>query len=153
MSIVGLGLDVVNIPSFWELLNRQGTTFLGNFHPSELQPSAGESHTATRSEAEHLASRWAVKEAFIKAWSMSRFSEPPMLSDVSFDEIEVVHDAWDRPFIRLHGVVQHAVHESLPNATFHVSISHDVDTAAAVVIVETNNINNDNAPTEAQVTS
>lgn len=133
MNIVGLGLDVVNIPSFWEQLNQQGTTFLQNFHPSER-----ERHSSARREAEHLASRWAVKEAFIKAWSMSRFSHPPQLDDVALNEIELIHDAWNRPCIRLHGLVRHAVVESLPNAIFHVSISHDVDTAAAIVIVEAN---------------
>jgi holo-[acyl-carrier protein] synthase len=82
--------------------------------------------------ARHLAARWAAKEAVIKAWSGSRFSQRPMLPEGIHRDIEVVSDMWGRPKVRLTG----AIAEHLNDVAIHVSLTHEGDTAAAVAILE-----------------
>ena len=81
---------------------------------------------------ERWASRWAAKEAVIKAWSGSRFSKRPMLPEGIHRDIEVITDMWGRPKVRLTG----AIAEHLKNVTIHLSLTHEADTAAAVAILE-----------------
>jgi holo-[acyl-carrier protein] synthase len=56
-----------------------------------------------------------------------------MLPEGIHRDIEVVTDMWGRPKVRLSG----AIGEHLKNVTIHVSMTHEADTAAAVVILET----------------
>ena len=68
----------------------------------------------------------------MKAWSVSRFSRSPLLPLIRHSDIEVITDNWGRPAIRLAGEIG----EILSEATVHVSLTHDGDTAAAVAILE-----------------
>lgn len=86
----------------------------------------------TGGEARYLAARWAAKEAVIKAWSGSRYSQRPVLPENIHRDIEVVTDTWGRPRIRLSG----AIGEYLADMTMHVTLTHDGDTAAAFVVLE-----------------
>src|SRR5438105_720553 len=78
--------------------------------------------------ARHLAARWAAKEAVIKAWSGSRFSQRPVLREDIHRDIEVITDMWGRPRVRLTGDIA----KHLKDVTIHVSLTHEADTAAAV---------------------
>ena len=117
MSIVGIGIDLVSIPEFAEQVDQPGTVFAETFTPGERRDAADKSSSAAR----HLAARWAAKEAVIKAWSGSRFSKRP-----------VVTDMWGRPRVRLTG----AIAEHLEKVTIHLSLTHEGDTAAAVAVLE-----------------
>ena len=128
MGIVGIGIDLVSIPDFAEQVDRPGTVFAETFTPGERRDAADKSSSAAR----HLAARWAAKEAVIKAWSGSRFSKRPVLPEAIHRDIEVITDNWGRPAIRLTGEIG----EILSEATVHVSLTHDGDTAAAVAILE-----------------
>ena len=131
MTIAGIGVDVVNVRGFDEQLAVGGTTMRDQFTPAERdlrQPS--------RPEPEHLAVRWAAKEAFVKAWSVAHRGLPPRLPTVDLREIEVVRDAWGRPAVRLHGEVERAVTEAFDECTVHLSLSHDTDVAVAMVVIE-----------------
>ena len=75
MSIVGVGIDVVSITDFAEQVDQPGTVFAETFTPGERRDASDKSSSAAR----HLAARWAAKEAVIKAWSGSRFSQRPVL--------------------------------------------------------------------------
>lgn len=88
--------------------------------------------------AQHLAGRFAAKEALVKAWSVARRGRPPALAQVDLRDIEVVDDGYGRPALRLHGAVRDAVGDLSSGAPViaHLSISHDGPTAAAVVILE-----------------
>ena len=129
--IRGLGLDVVDLPNFRAQLDMPGSVFeastftVADRRECRLRPD--------QDPARHLAARYAAKEAWIKAWSGSRWGERPVAGTVNLAEIELVSDAWGRPNIRLHGTLAALVGEG---TTWHVSLSHDGDTVAAVVIGE-----------------
>ena len=130
MTILGVGVDLVHVPSFVEQLDLAGSRFAGVFTPGE-RGDAQDTNPSLRNggSARHLAVRWAAKEAVIKAWSASLYGEPPVAGEQVHHLIEVVKDAWGRPRIRLHGeVAQH-----LAGTTLHVSLSHDGDYATAYV--------------------
>jgi len=85
---------------------------------------------AARGDARRLAARFAAKEAFVKAWSGSRYGQPPLMASVDLREIEVVGDGYGRPGIVLHGAAADAVGD----AEIHVSLSHDGSVAIAMVL-------------------
>ena len=124
--VLGVGVDLVHIPSFAEQLELPESRFGGLFTPGEradIQDRGG--------EARHWAVRWAAKEAVIKAWSASIFGEEPVLGDEAFGQIETVTDAWGRPRIALHGDVA----RELAAYSVDVSLSHDGDHAIAYVVL------------------
>jgi holo-[acyl-carrier protein] synthase len=132
---VGVGVDVVCISAFAEQLATPGTRFARVFTPQERR-HATRSAATTRDTAQHLAARWAAKEAFLKAWSDSHFGLPDVIDPehIDFREIEVHTDAWGRPALRLHG----AIAAALGGRTPRVSLSHDqdADTATAFVVLQ-----------------
>lgn len=130
MSVVGVGVDVVDVPGFAEQLAQPGTRFaLGAF-------TAGE-RTDVGDEPRRLATRFAAKEAFVKAWSASRFAQPPTQPGWDLHEVEVVTDVHGRPGIRVTGAIAAAVTDQLgPGWRAHLSLSHDGPTAAAFVVLE-----------------
>ncbi|MGH3724258.1 MAG: holo-ACP synthase AcpS [Mycobacterium sp.] len=128
MTVVGIGIDLVTISEFGEQLASPGTAFGSAFTPGERRDAASK----TGGEARYLAARWAAKEAVIKAWSGSRYSQRPVLPENIHRDIEVVTDTWGRPRIRLSG----GIAEYLADMTVHVTLTHDGDTAAAFVVLE-----------------
>lgn len=131
--ILGMGLDIVDVDAFEEQLSDQASTFVeGTFTLNERHEA---SSRPGRRPARHLAVRFAAKEAFIKAWSMTLVGQPPILPNVDFREIEVTTDAWRRPQLLLHGAVSRACSPLEPFRS-HLSLSHDGSCAAAVVVLE-----------------
>ncbi|NLU83969.1 holo-ACP synthase [Rhodococcus sp. HNM0569] len=128
MAVIGVGVDLVAVGEFAELLDRPGTTVLGSFTAGERRAAA----TRSKNPARHFAARWAAKEALVKAWSASLYGRPPVAPEGIHHLIEVVTDAWGRPSLRLHGVVA----EHLVGTTAHVSLTHDGDMAGAFVVLE-----------------
>ncbi|HHX85229.1 MAG TPA: holo-ACP synthase, partial [Actinomycetales bacterium] len=89
--------------------------------------------------ARHLAGRWAVKEAVVKAWSAALYGTPPPIPPdlLRWSEIETVCDAWGRPSVRLGGEVARQVAATVgEGARWHVSLSHDGEAAVAFVVLE-----------------
>ncbi|MGS2665631.1 holo-ACP synthase [Corynebacterium glucuronolyticum] len=126
-----VGVDLVHIPSFREQWEAPGTTISGMFTPYELR-QARKKMAVTGDVFQHLAARWAAKEAFIKAWSGLIAPAPPLIASerVVWRDIEVRSDHCDRPYLHLHGEVQRL---SSPNFASSLSLSHDGDYAVAVV--------------------
>lgn len=123
MPVIGIGTDLVHVPSFAEQLALPGTGFAGVF-------TAGERRDAADRPAS-LAARWAAKEAFVKAWSASLHGTAPVMGDEALAQVEVVRDAWDRPRLRVFGEVA----RHLAGVEAHVSLSHDADYASAYVVL------------------
>ena len=122
-------MDLVTVSEFAEQVERTGTTMLReSFTPGERRYCESKGSDPSRS----YAVRWAAKEAVLKAWASSRFARRPQIGDNPYLLIEVVNDAWGRPSIKLHGLAA----EFLPEAKIHLSLTHDGDTAAAVVVLE-----------------
>ena len=127
MTILGVGVDLVHVPSFADQLDLPGTGFAAAFSPGERS----DVRSRTSDPARHFAARWAAKEAVIKAWSASLYGEAPVMDEGIHGLIEVVTDAWGRPRIRLHGEVA----KRLADRTLELSLSHDGEYAIAYVVL------------------
>ncbi|MDU0347905.1 holo-ACP synthase [Actinomyces sp. MRS3W] len=149
-GVLGVGIDLVHIPGLAHQLAIPGTVFAQRAFTARERRDAARRADATGSpQAEHLAGRWAAKEAFIKAWSAAANARcgravAPQLPPETVDwrEIEVVGDRWGRPSLHLTGTVAAAVRVSLgENAgapeRWPVSLSHDEDWAVAIVLCTT----------------
>jgi holo-[acyl-carrier protein] synthase len=128
--VLGVGVDLVHIPSFAEQLELSESRFGGLFTPGE-RADIQDRGAHGGGEARHWAVRWAAKEAVVKAWSASIFGAEPILGDEAFGQIETVTDAWGRPRIALHGDVA----RELAAYSVDVSLSHDGDHAIAYVVL------------------
>lgn len=132
MPIRAVGLDLVGVDSFAEQLGSVGSAFAERtFTVGELRAAGGHSGAA-----QHLAGRYAAKEAFVKAFSGARPGRAPAIPDMDWRQVEVVPDAWGRPTLVLHGELAAAVAATLGEVALHVSITHEPTMAAAVVILE-----------------
>lgn len=136
-----VGVDLVHIPGFAEQLARPGSTFDQVFSPLERRHAqqrrdvsgAMPNSSLAGSRTEHLAGRWAAKEAFIKAWSQAIYGKPPVIEPdlVNFAEIEVLPDRWGRVALQLKGEVAAKLRESIGVVELSLTISHDGDYATA----------------------
>ncbi|MBB1031053.1 4'-phosphopantetheinyl transferase superfamily protein [Dietzia sp. SLG310A2-38A2] len=164
VAVRGVGVDTVEIGAFAASLAEPGTRFTTAFSPIERRQcreraessaaapgphpvgaevlGAGSSSSSSGQStriARHLAARWAAKEAVVKAWSSALYgSAPPISPDLLvWSEIETVCDAWGRPAVRLGGEVARQVAATVgEGARWHVSLSHDGDSALAFVVLE-----------------
>ncbi|MGV0433473.1 holo-ACP synthase AcpS [Corynebacterium ureicelerivorans] len=123
-----IGIDVVSISTFAQQIELPGSTFESVFTDREIRTC-----NTKPNRAASFAGRWAVKEAYVKAWSQTIIGQPPLIApdELNFAEIEVVDDAFGRPVVQLHGEVAR-----LGPRVHSVSLSHDGDYAVANVIVE-----------------
>jgi len=132
VSVRSVGIDLVSVDSFAEQLGSVGSAFAAaTFTDAELRSAAGSS-----GESQHLAARFAAKEAFVKAFSGSRPGRAPVIPDMDWRQVEIVADGWGRPMVVLHGELAAAVRSSLGEVVLHVSITHEPTMAAAVVVIE-----------------
>lgn len=121
--IRGLGIDVVELDRIEAALARFGDRFLARIlTPAER--SALPPIPLTRT-----AGLFAAKEAAAKALGTG------FAQGVAFHTLEILSDAAGRPALTLHGPAL-ARAETLGATSWHVSISHSRDTAAAVVVLE-----------------
>jgi holo-[acyl-carrier protein] synthase len=121
--IVGLGIDVTEVPRIAALLERWGDRFAHKVF------TAGErAYAAARARpAEHLAARFAAKEATLKALGVP--------SGLSWHEMEVDSGPGGRPELALSGRALEAA-RAIGIARLHLSITHAGGVAAAVVVAE-----------------
>ena len=145
--VLAVGLDLVHVPGVVEQLAVPGSSFAEQaFTARERREARRRAEERRSHEAEHLAARWAAKEAFVKAWSMAVNAVtgrtfPPILTleKVDWRDIEVVTDRWGRPSVRLGGTIAEAGEASQGEGArstglWPVSLTHDGDWAAAIVL-------------------
>lgn len=117
-----LGLDLTEVDRVAALLERWGDRFVKRvFLPGEI--SARRRHP--RARAQHVAGRFAAKEAVMKALGTGT-------RGVAFREIEVTPDLRGKPTLTLHGRALDRARR-LQVTSMEVSITHGETTAAAVV--------------------
>lgn len=122
--IVGLGLDVVEIDRIADALDRFGERFVNRILTDlEREQMRGD-------RVRYLAVRFAAKEAAAKALGTG------FAQGVYFRNIEVERTASGKPELRLMGGAAE-VARSLGAKGSHISLTHGRDTAAAVVVLET----------------
>lgn len=114
--IVGIGVDLVDVPRFEEHLARTPRLLTRLFAPPErvLKPRS-------------LAARYAAKEALIKALGGS--------DGVHWTDIEIASEPSGRPVFALRGETASAV-AARGITALHLSMSHDAGLATAYVIAE-----------------
>jgi len=117
--IVAVGLDLVEIARVRRAAENHPHRFLERcFHPDELAELAGRSDPYPG-----LAARFAAKEAFAKVWP----------SSLGWRDVWVVKEG-RRPVLRASPRLAEAMEGE--GLVAHVSLSHAVDHAAAVVVLE-----------------
>ena len=121
--IVGLGLDLTEISRIGRLVDRWGNRFTHRVYTETERDFAFNRAVPER----HLAARFAAKEATLKALSVP--------SGLSWHEMEIIGGGSEAPMVVLRGNALAAA-DKLGVARMHLTISHDRDTAAAVVIAE-----------------
>lgn len=138
MTILGVGTDVVDIPTFAEQLRLPGSQLREVFTSRERRRARQSAEESEGDENQHLAAAWALKEAFIKAWSgaLSGIAPPLGRDQVIWPEIEVRHDLWGRPSLALSGAIRDWVARTMGAVRMHASASHDGNVACALVVLE-----------------
>lgn len=123
--IAGIGVDLVSIPRFAQLMERRGDAAILRFFTA----AEAERCRASRSAIESFAGRFAAKEAFFKSlgtgWGLGG----------RWTEVEVVSAPSGAPSLRLSGRAAEAAAEQ-GVVRIHLSITHTDETAAAFVVLE-----------------
>jgi holo-[acyl-carrier protein] synthase len=121
--ILGIGIDITDINKLEESI--QSTAFQRRvFTPDELKAVEG-----FKNKAEHLAGKFAAKEAFMKAIGVG------MGQGVWFAQIEVLNEESGQPLIHAAGDAAARL-QQCGAKQIHLSISHSAGAAVAVVILE-----------------
>lgn len=123
--IKGLGIDIVETERIRQVIERHGEQFLNRVY-TPAEQAIGK----IRASAHHFyAGRWAAKEAASKALGCGIGSE------CAFNEIEVVDSAIGVPSLVFSGNAAKTAAQ-MGARTVKVSITHEREYAAAVVIIE-----------------
>ncbi len=121
-----LGLDLTEIDRVAGVLERHGERFIARiFREGELRRH----RRHPRAFAEHVAGRFAAKEAAMKALGLG-------WRGLAFRDIEVGRDAQGKPLVAFHGKALDRA-RALNVVSTEVTITHGKDIAAAVVALLT----------------
>lgn len=121
--ISGIGIDVVEIDRMKKIINEYGNTFLEKiFTKNEL------SYAQSKKEyVQHLAARFAAKEAVAKAISTG------WSGGFRWKDVEVNNDESGKPTITLSGKIE----ETFKHHNVFISLSHSENVVVAFAVVET----------------
>jgi holo-[acyl-carrier protein] synthase len=123
--VYGIGIDVIQIDRFERSLSRWGERLCQRvFTPQELLSC----QTKAR-PGQHLALRFAAKEAFLKALGTGMFQ------GIGWKEIEIANETSGRPHLVLSGKAEESC-QSRGIKKIFVSISHEKDYGVAQVLLE-----------------
>jgi holo-[acyl-carrier protein] synthase len=123
MMIRGIGLDMVTVSRFERMIDRYGDRLLNRlFCEDERRYCSRYAHPA-----QHYAARFAAKEAMLKALGVPK--------GLSWHDLEVVSESNRQPGVRLRGKAEQVARER-GIARMFVSLTHEMDMAAAVVVAE-----------------
>ena len=117
------GVDLVPIARIARLVTEQPAILETIFTSRELAYCDGK-----RRRYEHLAARFAAKEAVLKAFGTG------LGPGMSWTEVEVVNEISGRPTVQLHGAVaEYAARSGF--GSLDISLSHTADLAIAQVVL------------------
>jgi holo-[acyl-carrier protein] synthase len=127
VSVVGVGIDLVDLERIRQLLADKGEHAMQRFFSDQEREYLGTRPDATG----HAAARIAAKEAVYKA-----MQSLPGARGVGWREIEISRDGEGRPAIRLHGLAAR-LSEDRGGLQISISLTHSALSAGAVAIIET----------------
>ena len=120
MKIVGTGVDLVEVNRFEEALGRWGDRLLGRlFTPAELAYAR-----ERKSRVQHLAARFAAKEAVVKALGA------PKGLGLEWKDLEITRELSGRPGVFFRGTMARWA-----DCQVHLSLTHTRDYALATALV------------------
>lgn len=122
--VIGVGLDLVDVESFRADFEAHPTALQRTFSKAEMEYSF-----STTSPYQSLSSRFAAKEAFMKAIGTGSTDE------IHFQDINVEHDVRGKPTLLLQGGAAVA-HRALGAPRIQLSMTHSQSVACAVVILD-----------------
>ena len=121
-----IGIDICSTGKIMQALARSPFLKEEVFSPAEIAYC-----DAQPKPPQHYGGRWAAKEACLKAFGLS-------VLGVELNQIEVVHGDQSRPALRIHdSQLQERMNAEVGAFTLQVSITHEDDYSAAVVLVVT----------------
>jgi len=126
--ILGIGIDLASLKRIGAVLERSGDRFLERIlteGEKKQMPKQG------RRRIEWTAGRFAAKEAASKALGTG------ISAGITMKDIEVLSSPDGAPRIHLHGQAEERA-LAMGASRIHLSISHEKETACAVVILENN---------------
>ncbi len=123
--IVGIGIDIIEITKLRRAVERSGDRFLVRvFTEDEVRFCM-----ARRDPYQHLAARFAAKEAAMKALASG------WGKGISWKDIEVIPGKEGAPLLECSGEARRHL-KKLGGRSIHVSLSHQRSIACASVIIE-----------------
>lgn len=124
MSVLGLGIDLVQVHRIEGLLERHGDRFVDRIcRPGECRERRGQALY------QHLAGLFAAKEAVLKALGTG------WAEGLGLRQVEVTRTAAGAPLVVLHDAARERFRR-LGGERFHLSITHDGAYAAATAVLE-----------------
>lgn len=124
MTVLGIGIDTVDIERFENAVKEKGKRFLERiFTEDELKYAEKKKHTYT-----HMAGKFAAKEAVKKALPNG------VEVGLGWPDIEIANDADGKPYAVLHGQAK-KIKEKFNIAQVLVSISHTHRVAVSNAVV------------------
>jgi holo-[acyl-carrier protein] synthase len=127
VSVVGVGIDLVDLERIARMLADKGEHAMGRLFTAEER-----AYLATRPDPTgNAAARIAAKEAVYKA-----MQSLPGARAIGWRDIEVTRDSEGRPAIRLHGLAARLADE-VGGVRIQVSLTHASAAAGAVAVVST----------------
>lgn len=123
--ILGTGIDLIELSRIEDSYTRFGEKFLNRIlRPEEVAYCLAHPHPAP-----HIAARFAAKEAVSKALGTGIGIE------LSWQDIEVARHTSGAPYVVMHGAGRRLM-ESRGAQRLHLSLTHSLQYAAAVAILE-----------------
>jgi holo-[acyl-carrier protein] synthase len=124
MTILGVGMDIVETKRIAESIERFGDRFLNRvFLEGEVAYSR-----SMKFPHLHLAARFAAKEAISKAFGTGIGSE------LGWRDLEIVREPGGAPRVQLHGRAE-AYAKTRGVQAVHISLSHTADYGAANAVI------------------
>ncbi len=122
--IIGTGVDITEVTRLRQAVEKWGQDFLNRIFTQEELENA-----KTRGSLyQHLAGRFAAKEAVMKALGTGN-------KDIAWHEIEILSDDEGQPIVHLHNKACHKA-DSFGLQGFAISLSHTRKYAVAFVVGE-----------------
>ena len=120
--VIGIGVDIIEIDRVKESIDKFGDHFLNKIYTEkELKYCLEKSD-----KYQHLAARFAAKEAVYKALSSG------WNKNIGWKNIEITNESNGMPIVTLNGEVKNFLS---PQKSLKISISHSRDYVAAVAII------------------
>jgi holo-[acyl-carrier protein] synthase len=125
MSIVGTGIDIVEVLRIAQMIEKHGELFITRVYTDyEIEYCSGR-----KAATQHYAGRWAAKEAVLKALGTG------WRRGIAWRDIEVRNDAKGAPTVKVRAGAREVM-EKAGIGRLHLSLSHCRTFAVAYVVAE-----------------